>query len=96
MENLANDFDRALRVAGVESQALGYDTSIIIGMINNNGAVGAAKRLVLSGSFQNGFTQMVNQGRKDLTIEFIMLQEKFSPLFSKQELEAATWRLANV
>jgi len=65
-------------------------------MLHNSDAVSLAKRLVVSSELQDGLKKMKALGRLDLTMENRMLDPKFSALFTKQELEAARWRLEQV
>jgi hypothetical protein len=41
----------------------------------------------------NTFTFLRNRGRLDLTMEYYVVQERFSSLFSETEREVAQWRL---
>jgi hypothetical protein len=76
-----------------QSRSLGYNPSEFERMLNDYGAVGVAKRLIKSGDIQSGFKALISLGRKDLTMEAIMLDEHFKSLFTVAELEAAKWRL---
>lgn len=62
-------------------------------MIEDVGAVEAAKRLLVSGDVQPGFDRLVKEGRLDLTIEAAVLDPKWAPLFEEKHREAARWRL---
>lgn len=41
------------------------------------------------------FSTLRKAGRLDLTVEYYVVLEKYSPLFSQEEREIAQWRLAN-
>jgi hypothetical protein len=86
-------FERRLRNTIVESTALGYYPSRFEQMLNNSAGILVAKRLVGSGDLQYGLKELKKLGRHDLTMESIMMEEEFRPLFTKAELEAAKWRL---
>ncbi len=64
-------------------------------MVKTYGPLASAKRLVTS-ELQEGLITLAELGRLDLSIESIMQEERFRPLFSPQELEAAKWRLDRV
>ncbi|WP_394201411.1 hypothetical protein [Shewanella waksmanii] len=88
-------FEAAVRAAVRECYEIGYAPTRFEQMISVDHPVEVARKFVVSGDFQYGFRELLNMGRNDLTIESIMLQPAFSDLFTQQELDAATWRLAN-
>jgi hypothetical protein len=97
MSDLREAFDRAIREAIRESYSLGYPPTGIEQMIEHAHPVEVAKRLVLSGAFQDGFrTMAVEYCRPDITVEGIMLRPEFNDLFTRSELQAAQWRLDNI
>lgn len=65
-------------------------------MIEASHPVEVAKSFVTSGEFQYGFKELNKMGKPELTVEGIMLQKKYSSLFTTPELAAAKWRLDNV
>lgn len=93
---IRDEFEMATHAAINECFKFGYRPTYFIDMINKAHPVEVAKKLVLSGNEQAGFKKLVKMGKSELTIESIMLQSKFNSLFSKQELDAAKWRLGNV
>jgi hypothetical protein len=86
-------FSEKLRWAMNESIHIGYNPHRILQMIADQGAVPSAKKLVTSGTLQSGLKAIVKLGRKDLCVESIVLEEKFQPLFTADELKAAEWHL---
>ena len=62
-------------------------------MVRVYGAVGTAKRLVVKPGVSPGFRKLHEAGRLDLTIEVLVLQPDFAPLFDEVEQEAAEKRL---
>ena len=92
---IREEFSGRLRSAMDECASLGYPPSRIRQMFDASHPVEVAKRLVVSGYFQDGFRAVIGMGRPDLTVESIMLEERFSTLFTVQELKAARWRLDN-
>ena len=93
---MRRDFEKALRSAISQCYAIGYQPTILEGMINTSNPVDVAKKLVLSGEFQHGIRELTKLGRQDLTIEAIMQETRFSSLFTIDEISAASWRLNNV
>jgi len=89
-------FEGRLRNTILESAALGYYPSRFEQMLKNSAGTSVAKKLVASGDLQYGLKELKKLGRQDLTMESIMMEEEFRPLFSKGELEAAKWRLEQV
>jgi len=91
---LESVFSERLRDAIRQSHDLGYHPTRFEQMLDEQGAPGLARKLIKSGELQDGLKAMAKLGRKDLTMESIMLEPMFIPLFSAGELQAATWRLS--
>lgn len=96
LQALSVEFGRRLRDGIVKARDVGYDTTTIENMLRESDPVALAKKLIASSSFQGGPKEMAKLGHKELTIEAIMLEEQFRPLFSGKEIEAATWRFAQL
>jgi hypothetical protein len=94
MEPLAERFEHRLRDTIRECIALGYHPHRFEEMLNAYGGQQTAKRLVASGELQDGIRRLAAMAKLDLTMEHIMLQPEFEPLFTPGELDAARWRLA--
>ena len=93
--SLEDDFALACEAAVEESRALTppYNPTAWIAMATRLGAVAAARKLVVSGDIQAGFDRLIRAGRPELTIEWMILDEKWDPLFEESHREAARWRL---
>ena len=63
-------------------------------MLDNLGGVQTAKRLLEKKSVSEGFVKLWMKGRKDLTTESIVLNPRWTTLFTAQELSIAKRRLA--
>lgn len=97
LEQLSGEFSDRLREAIDLCRKLGYSPSRFEQMLNNSpSAVSLARKLVVSSELQDGLKRIAKLGRLELSMESIMLEEKFKPLFSAQVLEAAKWRLDSV
>lgn len=92
---MRDEFDSAIRTTIARCHEIGYPPRILENMINRAHPVEVAKNLVRSG-IQTGIRRLTTLGRQDLTVEAIMLEERFAPLFTESELETARWRLENV
>ena len=59
-------------------------------MVEQNGGVGAAKKLLHSNSVSTGFSKLFEKGRLDLTVESLVANnEKWHPLFTEEEINKA-------
>lgn len=96
MEPLEQQFEERLRATLPLCRALGYDPWQFEEMLNDLGGRELAKRLVVSGEFQYGIRRLAQLHRLDLSMEHIMQEAQFAPLFTQQVLEAARWRLAQM
>jgi hypothetical protein len=94
--SLRDEFEAEVRSAIGKCYELGYVPTRFEQMIESAHPVEVAKQLVVSGEFQHGIRELTKLGHQDLTIESLMQQERFSPLFTNAEVQAAVWRLANV
>jgi len=99
-QNLENDLENEFMEALKESKKLNVKINFdfVYEFLKTYGAIGAAKRLMLSGTekIQSGFIKMWEIGRVDLTFESIITKEKYQFLFDKKTLEVATDRLQKI
>ena len=93
---LESEFTARVREALAEAHDLHYYPTRFEQMLAELGAVKLAKKLVVSGELQDGLKKMAKLGRKDLALEAIVLEPRFASLFSKDEKQAAEWRLLQV
>jgi hypothetical protein len=87
-------FDTAVLNALRECYALGYRPTYFQRMLSDHGSVGTAKRLLAAHAVSDGFTTLWQLGRLDLSVEAIVLRQKFRALFTTAELRTAEERLA--
>ena len=92
--DLEQAFSARIHESIQETRALNYFPTRFEHMLAEQSAVSLAKKLVKSGELQDGLKAVVKLGRKDLTMEAIMMEPAFEKLFSKAELQAAEWRLS--
>ena len=72
---------------------LGYRPTYFLQMVNEHGGVAAAKRLLSGPVAQSGLTRLWELGRLDISMEALVVQERWQPLFSEAERQAARDRL---
>ena len=66
-----------------------FSSPIFIRMLNQHGALETARRLSNTATWQNGFDRIAKLGRTDLTVEHIILQEKYRSYFTPMQLQNA-------
>lgn len=81
------------RLEEAESQALGYAPTAWISMMRGPEGAAAARRLLVNGDIQSGFERLIRMGRRDLTVEQAVLDDRWTTLLSEAHREAARWRL---
>lgn len=96
MRDLSERFESKLWETAKTATAIGCSSHIFERMLRQHGGVQTAKRLIASGDIQNGFERLAELDRLDLSLEQIMLNPEFAPLFTPEELEAAKWRLDQI
>jgi hypothetical protein len=68
------------------SVQLRYNATYWLRMVQDYGAVEAAKRLIAGEAVgSDGLTRLWEEGRLDLTVEASMLRPEFAPLFTEAE-----------
>jgi nucleotidyltransferase/DNA polymerase involved in DNA repair len=79
-------YQRAKREAG-------YQATYFIQMVSDRGGLATARYLLHASGVSEGFTALWERRRLDLTVEAVVLQERFAPLFSDEERRIARARL---
>ena len=94
---LEAEFEAQMHKALREAAKLGYRPTRFEEKMEREGAVAYAKELVISGEFQSGLKRLKQMNRLDLSIEHLVANcPRFHCLFTKDEIEAARWRLDEV
>ncbi len=93
---LINELHRAMLKIYDESKTIGYTPSKFRQMVANEGGLQTAKKLIGSKQLSDGFAELAQLGRLDLTVEALVLQKKYRPLFNEAELEIARERLVQL
>ncbi len=95
MQTLSKQFDAAMFdiYRRAESEA-GYNATIFLGMLNDRGGLSTAKYLINSAKPSDGYTNLYERGRLDLTVEAMVVENaKWHALFTSDELHKARRRL---
>ena len=94
MKNLKREFQKDMFRIYTEASELGYNPTRFLQMVHEHGGVETAKRLLSTDDFiQDGIKRLWELGRLDLSVEWLVLQDKYKDLFTEQELEIAKRRL---
>lgn len=89
---LARTFDEAMmQIYLAAKDQAGYNATRFLQMLGEHGGVETARRLLPYMS--DGFTQLWQRNRLDLTVEFLILQPQWHDLFSDDQREIARERL---
>ncbi|OCA90395.1 hypothetical protein A8F94_00410 [Bacillus sp. FJAT-27225] len=82
---------------GVYTEALkqcNYKATRFLQMVSNEGGLKTAKKLLSeTNKVSDGFMNLLEHNRLDLTVEALVLNEKFQPLFTEAEINEAKYRL---
>ncbi|MGO9791610.1 MAG: DUF262 domain-containing protein [Solirubrobacteraceae bacterium] len=71
----------------------GYNASYFLSMLSQYGPQDTAHKLLASPAISDGFAELWERGRLDLTVEALVAEPKFSELFSENEIAVARRRL---
>lgn len=72
---------------------LGYTGSRLIYLISTIGGVKAAKKIIKVESLNEGFEKLWESRRLDLTVESVVIKDKYSTLFTKEEINSCVEKL---
>ena len=81
---------------GRTGQATGYWPGRFLQAVRNKGGLAVARKLLQPGPVSAGFDKLVKSARADLSVEFVAISERFSNLFTPEELEEARRRLSSL
>ena len=79
-----------------EAAKLGYRPTRFLQMVNQDGGVATAHRLLATGGPADGLTRLWELGRLDISLEAIMLKLEYRSLFSDEERSIARERLTEI
>jgi hypothetical protein len=93
MSTLEEEFHAAMLNAYEEAKKQGYDGKIVHQMTLDYRGVKAAKMLLAGDVVQSGLTALWELHRLDLSVEALVYEERFRPLFTEEEVKKAERRL---
>jgi hypothetical protein len=89
------EFGRAMRhVYSRAKSEVGYNATYFLRMLTDYGPMDTARRLIASTQPSEGFTQLWERKRLDLTVEAQVLRPEFATLFTEDELMKCRARLS--
>lgn len=94
MSNLVDEFNREmLTVYTSAKEECNYNATRYLQMISVHGGLTTAKKLLSENKIHDGLTALYLCNRLDLTVEALVLKEKYKSLFTEEELKIAKKRL---
>jgi hypothetical protein len=91
---LVDRFDDAMvEIYHAAKRETGYVATRYLVMVREHGGLETARRLLEPGRIHDGFAELLVRGRKDLTVERLVLRPEFRELFTEEELREARDRL---
>jgi len=92
-ENLVEAFHERMRQIHDEAKDIGYNATRFIQMVESEGGLLAAKKLLAAKGYSEGLTRLWEEKRLDISLEATVIQDPWNALFSDEELEAARKKL---
>jgi hypothetical protein len=94
MASLEHEFANTIMETYRKIRAEVYNPSLFFQMISEDGPLVAAHTLLQGPDVSEGFLRLYDAGRLELTVEAVVLDPRWRPLFSEAELAKARKRLA--
>ncbi len=91
--SLEGEFHRAMLNIYDTAAELDYRPILFLQMVHEHGGVETARRLLGAPEPQEGLTTLWKLGRLDTSMEALVVQERWMPLFNDDERQAARDRL---
>jgi hypothetical protein len=89
-EGLLAEFQAAMLSVYTRAKTeAGYNANQFLRMLTDHGGLATAKRLLANPRVSDGFVALYERKRLDLTVEAQVLDPKFAPLFTDEELRKA-------
>ena len=76
-----------------EAAEFGYRPTYFLRMVNGQGGLAAAQKLLRDGTVSDGFVRLWQEGRLDISVEAVVLDPQWRALFTSDELAVARSRL---
>lgn len=93
-ESAPTEFEHEMReIYHRAKKEANYSATYFLSMLAELGALATARKLVHAPAVSDGFAALWERGRLDLTVEALMIQPRFTELFTDAEVEIARRRL---
>jgi hypothetical protein len=92
-KGLEGEFHQVMLNIYAAAAELGYRPTDFLRMVREHGGVETARRLLRAAEAQAGLTTLWKLGRLDISMEALVVQERWEPLFSDEERQVARERL---
>ena len=87
-------FDKRMRqVYDQARDECGYNATRFLQMVNTEGGLKAARKLLSTGAYSEGLTRLWEEKRLDISLEAAVLDKPWSGLFTERELSIARRKL---
>ncbi len=93
IKGLQDEFHTAMLTTYEEGVKRGYYPTLFLQMLHEHGGVGTAKRLLAAQEPQTGLYRLWELGLLRESMEAHVIQKKFEPLFTAEEIQEARKRL---
>lgn len=94
--SLEDGFDQEMLRIYEEAKEFDYYPSYFLRMVVDRGGLSTARHLLSGGQLSDGFVRLWEEGRLDLSVEAVALQDRWRGLFTHEELAEAKRRLDGV
>ena len=87
-------FDERMRqIYDQAKNECGYTATRFLQMVNADGGLNAARKLLATSAYSEGLTRLWEEKRLDISLEVTVLEQPWSELFTEQELSIARKKL---
>lgn len=93
MTSLEKEFTKELLDNVAEMKQYGYNPTIYTRMISENGAINAAKKLVVKDVQSSGFATLIMLRKLELSVEASVIKDKYKDLFTDAEIQNSIRKL---
>ena len=95
MATLEQSFNNEMKNIYITAKKdLGYNATRVLQLLSQKGGVEAARQLIAKDGGTYGFEVLWEAGRLDLSVEALVLEPKYLPLFSEAEHKICRERLS--
>lgn len=92
-DDLQTEFHQEMLRIYAEASVFGYRPTYFLRMVNEQGGLTAARKLLRDGTVSDGFVRLWQEGRLDISVEAVVLDPQWRGMFTSDELAVAQMRL---